>query len=246
MRRNRRDGLRAPRPAAFARCPPASAPPRLAALRRPCSHTRGLPGPAAPCGLTCRSTSAASAPASRKQPAPYTPASCPAVARAAPGLQLPHHSRSTPPAAARPARPRAPSPRLPARPHTATALPRSRPARSGSRAASPGHPPDPGTPDCRPATSVPGPLSCTSAHGLRRGTGSPRSALPSAPGGSDNRVPRRRRRCTSPLSPPPAPARRAHPARTPAGPGYADRSGCPCPAHRPPPAPGSSRGPWSQ
>ena len=97
----------------------------------------------------------------------------------------------------------------------AAAPPRSRPARSGNRAASPDRPHGPGTPAPRPAASAPGPRSGTSAPPQPR-TDWPRTAPPSAPPGPDSHAPAPLRRRTAHPQPPPAPAPGPRPARRPA------------------------------
>ena len=83
--------------------------------------------------------------------------------------------------------------------------PRSRPARCGSRAPSPGRRCGPGTRACRPAGHrARSPVRYSRAPGSRR-TGRGRSAPPSARAGPGSRAPPARRRCT---------ARRARPTGT--------------------------------
>ena len=102
-------------------------------------------------------------------------------APAAPPPRPPRRPRSTPPAAGRPARPRAPGPRPRARRRARAAAPRSRPARCGSRAPSPGSRCGPGTRASRPPATAPGRPCGTAARRAPRRTGRGRSAPPSAP-----------------------------------------------------------------
>ena len=78
--------------------------------------------------------------------------------------------------------------RLRHRRHAAPAPPRSRPARSGSRAASPARRRARGTPAPRPHASAPGPR-CGTSGSPQAQTGPPRTAPPSARHAPDSRAP---------------------------------------------------------
>ena len=120
----------------------------------------------------------------------------------------------TPPAACRPARPRAPAPPPRARPR-ARASARLDLAQLDAEAADLHLDVDAAQELQRPvrAASAPrSPVRYSRAPGRRR-TGRRRSAPPSAPGGPGSRAPRRRRRRTARPPRPPAPARRARRAR---------------------------------
>ena len=142
--------------------------------------------------------------------------------------QPPPHSR---PAACRRPDPRAQSP-PPAPPRDAAAAPpRSRPARSGTRAASPAHRRARGSPAPRPGASAPGPRSGTSGSRPAR-TGPPQTAPPSARNAPDSRAPAPHRQCKAPRKPPQAPAQTRRPEHKPACSRSDRRSGSSAPAQR--------------
>ena len=123
-----------------------------------------------------------------------------------------HHIRR-PAACCRPG-PRARSPRTAPPPDAASAPPRSRPARSGSRGSSPARPPAPGSPAPRRRASAPG-RRCGTSGSRPDHADRPRTAPPSAPPAPDSRAPA------------PRPQRRARPPPRP------EQAAGPHPAHRP-------------
>ena len=106
-----------------------------------------------------------------------------------------HHIADQPLAAARPIPPRDHGGLRHAR-LARSAPPRSRPARSGTRAASPARRRGPGTPARRRTATAPGPRSGTSGRRPRR-SGRRQTAPPSATPGSGSPAPDRRPRCTA-------------------------------------------------
>ena len=127
------------------------------------------PAQAAHGGRACRSASAADDPAPRSQTAPCAPAarrdSAARSRRASSSTAAPrrrHHIANQPRLAA-PAHPSRATTTACDTPPAAAAQPRSRQARSGTRAASPARPHGPKTPAPRPNATAPGPRSGTSA-----------------------------------------------------------------------------------
>src|SRR4029079_13562149 len=113
----------------------------------------------------------------------------------------PPHPHSQP-AAGCPPHPRAPPPRPATHPPAAAAPPRSRQARSGTRAASPARPLAPQTPAPHPPATGPGLRSGTSAnpapHQPPHHAGRPQTAPPSAPNAADSPAPTQRRKYIAP------------------------------------------------
>ena len=155
------------------------------------------PAPAARAGRACRSASAAAAPAPRAPTAPCSSGSCRAERRTK-QRRLGHsrpgradHVADQP--LVRPRRRRAPPPPPATRPPAAAAQPRSRPARSGSRAASPAHRRGPGTPARRRARQrARSPVRYIRARRRSAHAGRRRTAPPSARRGQDSPAPGQR------------------------------------------------------
>ena len=141
------------------------------------------------------------------------------------GSRRPRPPPHRPPAACCPAYPRARSPPPAPRRHGAPARPRSRPARCGSRAASPAHRPARGNPAPRPRASARG-RRCGTCGSPPGRTDRPRTAPPSAPPAQDNRAPAPHPRCIARPQPPPAQAPDNRPEHKPACSRSDGRSGC--------------------
>ena len=188
------------------------------ARRTPHARQPATPAQAAPRGRACRSASAAADPAPQTPTAPCSPEGCrPTCARSAAAsdslLRPPPPHR--PPAACRQPVLARNHRRLRHRPHAASAPPRSRQARCGSRAASPAHPRAPETPAPRPHASAPDPRCGTSGSPPHQ-TGRQQTAPPSARHAPDSPAPAPPPQCKAPRKPQALQAATPRPIRKPA------------------------------